>query len=216
MKDKIYYHNDIKTCVTIALTHWDRVTHICVGNLTIIGPDNGLSPGRRQAIIWPNAGILLFGPRPWGTNFSEISIGIQTFSFEKMHLKLSSAKWRPFCLGLNVLSQIWLCGTKWLVVMYTHYCSTNNCNNRYSVWNRPPLCKLQCLCDLMQVSNINTNVNIMISYSQQSKGADVNKRVRYHNQWQYVILFRLILTPDINCAKLAESYKFYQSSFIEW
>ena len=32
------------------LTHWGRVTHICVGNLTIIGSDNGLSPGRRQAI----------------------------------------------------------------------------------------------------------------------------------------------------------------------
>ena len=44
------------------LTHWGRVTHICVGNLTIIGSDNGLSPGRRQAIILTNAGILLIGP----------------------------------------------------------------------------------------------------------------------------------------------------------
>ena len=75
--------------------------HICVGNLTIIGPDNGLSPGRRQAIIWTNAGILLIGA--WGTYFSEILIGIHTFSFNKMHLKMSSAKWRPFCFGLNVL-----------------------------------------------------------------------------------------------------------------
>ena len=84
------------------LTHWGRVTHICVGNLTIIGPDNGLPPGRRQAIIWTNAGILLIGP--WGTNFSEILIGIHTFSFKKINLKMSSAKWRPFCLGLNVLN----------------------------------------------------------------------------------------------------------------
>ena len=38
------------------LTHWGRVTHICVGNLTTICSDNGLSPGRRQAIIWTNAG----------------------------------------------------------------------------------------------------------------------------------------------------------------
>ena len=52
------------------LTHWGRVTHICVGKLTIIGSDNGLSPERRQAIIWTNAGILLIGPL--GTNFSEI------------------------------------------------------------------------------------------------------------------------------------------------
>ena len=81
------------------------MTHICVGNLTIIGSDNGLSPGRRQAIIQTNAGILLIGPL--GTNFSEILIGIQTFSIRKMHLKMSSAKWRPFCLGLNVLISEW-------------------------------------------------------------------------------------------------------------
>ena len=85
------------------LTHWGRVMHICVGNLTIIGSDNGLSPCRRQAIIWTNAGILLIGPL--GTNFSEILIGIQTFSFKKLHLKTSSAKWRLFCLSLNELSQ---------------------------------------------------------------------------------------------------------------
>ena len=84
------------------LTHWGRVTHICVGNLAIIGSDNGLSPGRRQAIIRSNAGISLIGPL--GTNFSEIWIGIQTFSLKKIRLKMSSAKRRPFCLGLNVLN----------------------------------------------------------------------------------------------------------------
>ena len=78
------------------------MTCICNRNLTIIGSDNGLSPGRWQAIIWTNAGILLIGPL-W-TNFSEILIEIQSFSFKKMHLKLSSAKWRPLCLSLNVLS----------------------------------------------------------------------------------------------------------------
>ena len=85
----------------LPLTHWGRVTHICVGNLTIIWSDNGLSPGRRQAIIWTNAGLLLIGILV--TNFSDILIGIKTFSYMKMHLKMSSAKWRPFCLGLNVL-----------------------------------------------------------------------------------------------------------------
>ena len=70
------------------------MTHICVSKLTITGSDNGLSPGRRQAIIWTNAGILLIGPL--GTNFSEILSEIHTFSFKKMHLKTSSAKWRPF------------------------------------------------------------------------------------------------------------------------
>ena len=83
------------------LNHWGRVMHICVSKLSIIGSDNGLSPGRRQAIIWTNAGILLI----WtlGTNFNEMLIEIHIFSVKKMHLKMSSAKWRPFCLGLNVL-----------------------------------------------------------------------------------------------------------------
>ena len=84
------------------LTHWSRVTHICVDKLTIISSDNGLSSGRRHAIIWTNAAILLIGSL--GTNFSEISIEIHTFSFKKMHLKMLSAKWHLFCLGLNVLS----------------------------------------------------------------------------------------------------------------
>ena len=83
------------------LTHWGRVTHICVSELIIIGSDNGLSPGRRQAIIWTNDGILLI--RALGTNFSEILGKIHSFSFMKMHLKLSSAKERLFSLGLNEL-----------------------------------------------------------------------------------------------------------------
>ena len=66
-----------------SLTHWGRVTHICVSRLTITGSDNDLSPGWRQAIIWTNAGILLIGPLV--TNFSENLIEIQTFSFKKMH-----------------------------------------------------------------------------------------------------------------------------------
>ena len=63
------------------LTHWDRVTHICVSNLTITASDNGLLPGRRQAIIWTNAAILLIGPL--AINFGEMLIEILTFSFKK-------------------------------------------------------------------------------------------------------------------------------------
>ena len=72
-----------------------RVTHICVSKLTNIGSDNGFSPGRHQAMIWTNAGILLM--EPLGTN------EIYTFSFKKMHLKMPSGKSRPFCLVLKVL-----------------------------------------------------------------------------------------------------------------
>ena len=86
------------------LTHWGRVTHICVSDLTSIGSDNGLSPGQHQAIIRTNAGILLI--RPLGTNFNEILIKILIFSFKKMRLKVLSAKRRPFCLGLNELNSL--------------------------------------------------------------------------------------------------------------
>ena len=78
------------------------MTQICVSEFTIIGSDNGLSPIRCQAIIWINAGILLI--RTLGTHFSEILIQIHTFSNKKMHLKMSSGKFRSFRLGLNVLS----------------------------------------------------------------------------------------------------------------
>ena len=84
------------------LIHWGRVKHICIGKLTTISSDDDLS-GWRQAIICTNAGILLIGPL--GTNFSEILITIQIFSLNKIHLKISSAKYCSFCLGLNVLSR---------------------------------------------------------------------------------------------------------------
>ena len=100
--------NDGQTLLTRAevfcstLTHWGRVTHICVSKVTIIGSDNDLKPGRRQVTIWINGGILLIGP--FGTNFSKISFEIFTFSLKKLHLKMSSGKWRPSFLGFNVLS----------------------------------------------------------------------------------------------------------------
>ena len=102
------------------------MTHICVSELTIIGSDNGLSPARRQAIIWINDGILLIGYL--GTNFSEILIEIHTFSLKKIDLKMSSGKWRPSCLGLNVLSHsplgdvvvIWKSNARTHVKDYAH------------------------------------------------------------------------------------------------
>ena len=64
-----------------SLTHWGWMMHICISELTIIGSDNGLSPGRCQSIVWTNAGILLIGPL--GTNFSKILIKMFIFSFKK-------------------------------------------------------------------------------------------------------------------------------------
>ena len=94
--------NPVLDISDMQLTHWGQVAHICVGKLIIIGSDNGLSPERRQAIIWTNAGVSLIGPLL--TNFSEILIEIQTFSLKKIRLKMSSAKCCSFHLGLNELT----------------------------------------------------------------------------------------------------------------
>ena len=76
----------------IRINHWSRVTHICVGKLIIIGSDNGLSPARRQAIIWTNAAILLI--RPLGTN-----IFIQENAFENIVCEMAFILTRPQCVN---------------------------------------------------------------------------------------------------------------------
>ena len=88
-------------CDPVALTHWGRVTHTCVSKLTIIGSDNGLSPGRRQAIILINAGILL--NEPLGRNFNEILIEIHTFYIHENAFEIVVWKIASIFLGLNVL-----------------------------------------------------------------------------------------------------------------
>ena len=73
------------------LTHLPLAPHICVIKR------RQTSPVRRQAINWTNTELLSIGHienKPQ-SNFDQ-SIN---FSFMKMHLKMSSAKWRPFCQG---------------------------------------------------------------------------------------------------------------------
>ena len=85
----------------VRLTHWGRVTHICINKLTTISSDNGLSPDRRQAIIYLNQcwNIVNF---IWylGTKFNEISIEIHIFTFKKMHwnCEMSAIFSQPQCV----------------------------------------------------------------------------------------------------------------------
>ena len=104
-------------------THWNRVAHIYISKIIIIiiGSDNGLAPGQCQAITWTNAGILLIGSLE--INFSEILIESNTFSFKKMHLKMSSAKWGASCLDLNVL--IMKNGFSWEVIVKVRFSDIN-------------------------------------------------------------------------------------------
>ena len=90
----------MKLCRKVYFDHWGRVTHICVGELTTIDIDNGLLPGRRQAIIWTNAGILLIGPL--GINFSEILIEIHFHwrnAFQNVVCEMLSISSRLQCIN---------------------------------------------------------------------------------------------------------------------
>ena len=104
------------------LTHWGRVTHICVDKITIIVSDNGLLPDRRQAIISTNAGLLSIGSLR--TYFNENLIKIQQFSLMKLDVKMPSAKWRPSCPGLNVL--IFMCYIKTTEVCQPNKSASND------------------------------------------------------------------------------------------
>ena len=57
---------------------------------------------RRQAIIWTSAGILLLGHSR--TNFNDMFFEIQALTLKEIYLKISSAKLRPFCVGISLLS----------------------------------------------------------------------------------------------------------------
>ena len=111
------------------------MTIICVSKLTTIGSDNSSSPGRRQAIIWTNATILLIGSL--GTNFNNILIKIPKVSFKKMRSKGPSAKWLPCCRSLNVLtfsSSLSLVVSSW----YDYKCQL--------LWMKQwPVCSRMCL-----------------------------------------------------------------------
>ena len=73
-----------------------RLFRIIFQMTAIIVPDNGLSPVWRKANIWNIDGWSFI--RPFGKKVSMYS-----FLLKNMNLKISSAKWWPLCLGLNVV-----------------------------------------------------------------------------------------------------------------
>ena len=86
----------------LPLTRWGRVTYIWVIKLSH-------HCFRSRLVAWPVPSHYL--NKCW--NFVNYILGIKfqwnfaqktpQFSYKKMRLKISFGKWRPFCLGLNVL-----------------------------------------------------------------------------------------------------------------
>ena len=81
-------------------------------------------------------------------------IGFHTFPFKKMHLKMASAKWRPFCLGLNVLNGRLQYTSLILAVFFLIICGQvaawmrkiNSLVNGNNTWHLSILCEHQWLC----------------------------------------------------------------------
>ena len=88
------------------------MTHICVDHLTIIGLDNGLSPSHYLNQCW---NIVNWTFR---NKLHEILIKVHTFSFKKMHLKMSSGRCWPFCPGLNELTVIGSLGMNFILSIH--------------------------------------------------------------------------------------------------
>ena len=118
-------------------------------NYVNTGSDNGLSLGRRQAIICTNADIVPI--RPQGIKLNKTSFEIQIFSFKKMQFKVPPAKWRPFDLIPVVL-------TNQILIVFMTLCRKGNDgivywriytllgHNRIKIMNGPRwLCHLRLL-----------------------------------------------------------------------
>ena len=96
-------HYKYWSVILFDLTHWGRVMHKCV-----IKSNHHCF--RQWLVAWPTPShylnqcwnIVNWTLDNW-TNFNDILIKIQQFSFKKIRSKMLSGKWRPFCLGLNEL-----------------------------------------------------------------------------------------------------------------
>ena len=127
---------DCKMSTLLMLTHWGRLTHICVSDLTIIASYNGLSPGRCQAIIWTNDGILLIGPLGTYLSIWNSNIFIKENIFECVVCEIASSLPQPQCVNLVVL----MLQYSWRIVPIHDCCQgiSRHCilNSLYKI-NRP-------------------------------------------------------------------------------
>ena len=86
------------------LTHLPLMPHMCVGDGSELIQIMACRLVGAQPLSEPMLEYLLIGPL--GTTFSEIRIKIQNFSFIKMPLKISSAKWWSFRSGGDELRNL--------------------------------------------------------------------------------------------------------------
>ena len=87
-----HYETNVMT-----LIHLSLVPHICVSELVGIGPDNGFSLDRRQAITRINGQLL--SVRYIGTNFRDFFYQSAKLFIQGNASEISFAKWQTFFQG---------------------------------------------------------------------------------------------------------------------
>ena len=92
------------SCHSVTLTHRPLVSHIS-GRWTWSALVQ-IMACRLDGAKPLSEPMLTLSIRPQGTYFNEFLFEIQIFSFKKMHLNMSSAKWRPFCPRGDELNEI--------------------------------------------------------------------------------------------------------------
>ena len=197
--------------------------YTCISNLIIIGSGNGLSPDRWQAIIWTSAGILLIGLL--GTNFSKIFIEIHEFLFKKMHLKMSSGKWRPFCLTLYVLKNRFSWSSRYLNTANT--CGHNTTDNPTDICLRLKSRKIllasniyfnwQILLICLTVNNGMTAIlcaNFQLDLSTK-KEARANESARFHCKTDLGMVIDSVMDIAVLLCKSLNALKLFRVKDIE-
>ena len=84
----------------------ENIHRSIVSKLTIIDSDNGLSPDRRQAIIWANAGILVIGPlgrKVSGMLIEIYRVSLKKNAFENVVWKMATILCQPQCVNKMVI-----------------------------------------------------------------------------------------------------------------
>ena len=106
----------VMTNVLYKLTHWGRVTHIYASNWTIIGSDNGSSPGRHQPIIqcWNIFNWTFRNKLPWNFNRNS-NLLIQENALENVVREMASILSRPQCVNVTLYH-----ATLYRIVCKTH------------------------------------------------------------------------------------------------
>ena len=95
---------------------------MCVSKMTILGSDNGLSPGRCQTIIWANPGIVnwtLGNKLQWNLNWN-LYIFIQQNVFENVFRKMATILFLTQCVKfLQLIQRLGTCKFHQLHAQYS-------------------------------------------------------------------------------------------------